>query len=63
LAVEKETPMKRLTPWDLAYAADIAIACGISYVIITQALVLFIDKPADLLGGMWAVIAYCIRLQ
>jgi uncharacterized membrane protein YgaE (UPF0421/DUF939 family) len=49
--------MKKLTPWQLAYAADMAIACGISYAIITRALVRFVDRPDDLLGGMWAVVA------
>lgn len=49
--------MKNLTLWDLAYVIDMAIACGISYVIITQVLVPFVDRPDDLLGGMWAVVA------
>jgi uncharacterized membrane protein YgaE (UPF0421/DUF939 family) len=34
-----------------------AIACGISYAIITQILVRFGDRTDDLLGGMWAVVA------
>jgi hypothetical protein len=37
--------MKKLTPWELAYAADMAIACGISYAIITQILARFVDRP------------------
>src|SRR6478672_12152670 len=37
--------MKRLTPWQVAYA------------IITQVLVQFVDRPDALLGGMWAVVA------
>jgi uncharacterized membrane protein YgaE (UPF0421/DUF939 family) len=52
--------MKKLTPWHAAYAVDMAIACGISYAIITQVLQLlipFVDKSDDLLGGMWAVVA------
>jgi uncharacterized membrane protein YccC len=49
--------MKKLTPWELAYAADMAIACGISYAIITRILVRLVDRPDDLLGGMWAVVA------
>jgi hypothetical protein len=28
--------MKKITPWDLAYAVDMAVACGISYAIITK---------------------------
>jgi uncharacterized membrane protein YgaE (UPF0421/DUF939 family) len=49
--------MKQLTPWHVAYALFMAIACGISYTIITQVLVQFVDRPDVLLGGMWAVVA------
>jgi hypothetical protein len=49
--------MKNLTPWHAAYAVDVAIACGISYAIITQVLVLFVDRSDVLLGGMWVVVA------
>lgn len=49
--------MKQLTPWHVAYAVFMAIGCGISYAIITQALVRFVDRPDYLLGGMWAVVA------
>ncbi len=49
--------LKTMTPWELAYVVDMAIACGISYAIITRALVSFVDRPDDLLGGMWAVVA------
>jgi putative flippase GtrA len=49
--------MKNLTLWDLAYVIDMAIACGISYAIINRALVPFVDRPDELLGGMWAVVA------
>jgi uncharacterized membrane protein YccC len=49
--------MKKVTPWDLAYAADMAIACGISYAITSQILVRLVDGRTDLLGGMWAVVA------
>ena len=49
--------MKKLTPWHAAYAVDMAIACGISYAIITQVLVPFVDRSDVLLGGMWAVVA------
>jgi uncharacterized membrane protein YgaE (UPF0421/DUF939 family) len=49
--------MKTLTPWHAAYAVNMAIACGISYAIIAQVLVPFVDRSDDLLGGMWAVVA------
>ena len=34
-----------------------AIACTITYAIITRVLATFVDKSDDLLGGMWAVVA------
>jgi uncharacterized membrane protein YccC len=34
-----------------------AIACALSYAIITQLLVRFVDQPTNLLGGMWAAVA------
>jgi uncharacterized membrane protein YccC len=47
----------RLSAWDVAYAADMAIACLISYWIVTSVLHRFVDLPDDLLGGMWAAVA------
>jgi uncharacterized membrane protein YoaK (UPF0700 family) len=49
--------MKKLTPWEVTYALDMSIACGISYAIITQVLFRFVDRPDELLGGMWRVVA------
>ena len=43
----------KLSPWDIAYAADMAIACLITYWAITLLLSPFVDDPTDLLGGMW----------
>jgi uncharacterized membrane protein YccC len=48
---------KKLTTWGVFYAVDMGIACALSYVIITQLLVRFVDEPTKLLGGMWAVVA------
>src|SRR5258705_13627158 len=49
--------MKQLTPWHVAYAVFMAIACGISYTIITHVLIQFVARSDVLLGGMWAVVA------
>jgi uncharacterized membrane protein YccC len=46
-----------LSTEDLVYAVEMAVACAISYWIITSGLARFVDKPSDFLGGMWAVIA------
>ena len=49
--------MKRLTPWDLAYATDMTIACWLSYTAAAWVLASFVNRSDDLLGGMWAVAA------
>ena len=49
--------MKKLTAWDVAYAVAMTIACAISYAVITELLVRFVNEPTELLGGMWAVVA------
>ena len=48
---------EKLSPWDVVYAVDMAIACLISYWIMTHSLSSFVDKPSDFLGGMWAAVA------
>jgi uncharacterized membrane protein YccC len=47
----------RLSSWDVGYALSMAIACLISYWIMTQVLSRIVDRPSDFLGGMWAVAA------
>src|SRR5262249_42176837 len=47
----------KLSTWDFFYALDMALACLISYTIITYVLSPFVDKPDALLGGMWATFA------
>jgi uncharacterized membrane protein YgaE (UPF0421/DUF939 family) len=46
-----------LSSWDVVYALNMAIACLITYWIITHILSRFVDGPSDFLGGMWAVVA------
>jgi uncharacterized membrane protein YccC len=52
-----EVKEAKLTAWDVIYALNMAIACLASYWIITLILSRSVDKPSDLLGGMWAVAA------
>src|SRR5246127_4532948 len=52
-----EVKNPRLSWWDAAYALNIAIACLITYWIMTHTLARFGDMPSDFLGGMWAVAA------
>src|SRR6201981_2486257 len=48
---------RKLSSWDVAYALNMAIACLITYWIMTHTLSRFVDMPSDFLGGMWAVAA------
>ena len=48
---------EKLSTWDFFYALDMAIACLISYAIITHVLSPFVGTPDALLGGMWATVA------
>jgi len=43
--------------WDFFYALDMALACLISYSVITHVLSPFVAEPDALLGGMWATVA------
>lgn len=47
----------RLLAWDIIYAFDMAVACAISYYLITYSLRPLTDRDSDFLGGMWAVAA------
>ena len=47
----------KLSSWDVAYALNMAIACFITYWIMTHILSRFVNGPSDFLGGMWAVVA------
>src|SRR6202166_2534020 len=47
----------KLSAWDVAYALNMAIACLITYWIMTHTLSRFVDESSDFLGGMWAVVA------
>ena len=48
---------EKLSTWDFFYALDMALACFISYTIVTYVLSPFVDKPDAVLGGMWATVA------
>jgi len=52
-----EVKNPKLSSWDVAYALNMAIACLITYWIMTHTLSRFVDESSDFLGGMWAVVA------
>jgi uncharacterized membrane protein YgaE (UPF0421/DUF939 family) len=52
-----EVKNPKLSSWDVACAMNMAIACLITYWIMTHTLSRFVDESSDFLGGMWAVVA------
>jgi uncharacterized membrane protein YgaE (UPF0421/DUF939 family) len=56
-AIMPEVKSLKLSSWDVVYALNMAIACFITYWIMTHSLSRFVDGPSDFLGGMWAVAA------
>jgi uncharacterized membrane protein YccC len=48
---------EKLSLWDIVHAVDLAIACLISYWIMTSLLSQLVNTHSDFLGGMWAVVA------
>jgi uncharacterized membrane protein YccC len=52
-----EVKNPKLSSWDVVHALNMAIACLISYWIVTHILSRFVDESSDFLGGMWAVVA------
>ena len=56
-AIMPQVKNLRLSSWDVVYALNMAIACLITYWIMTHTLSRFVDVPSDFLGGMWAVAA------
>ncbi|SDR59149.1 Fusaric acid resistance protein-like [Rhizobiales bacterium GAS191] len=48
---------EKFSAWDVAHALNMAVACLIAYWVMTHILSRLVDKPSDLLGGMWAVAA------
>jgi uncharacterized membrane protein YgaE (UPF0421/DUF939 family) len=48
---------EKLSSWDIVYAVDMAMACLVTYLLMTYVLSRLVDRPSDFLGGMWAVVA------
>ena len=56
-AVQAIRARETSSAWDFFYALDMALACLISYSVMTYVLTPFVDRPDALLGGMWATVA------
>jgi uncharacterized membrane protein YgaE (UPF0421/DUF939 family) len=48
---------RRLSAWDVAYAIDMAAAAVITYCLMTFIIPLLVNRPADSVGVLWAVIS------
>ena len=46
-----------ISPLDLVYALEMAVAALLSYWAMTAGLTRLVDTPTDLLGGMWAAVS------
>ena len=55
--------MKKLTAWDVCYAANMAIACALSYGVITAILAPLVREGDTMKGGMWAVVGTVFVFQ
>jgi uncharacterized membrane protein YccC len=49
--------LKRPSAWDIVYSLAIALACIISYTVMTEILNAAVEGHADLVGGMWAAVS------
>jgi uncharacterized membrane protein YccC len=48
---------KKLSAWDIVHSIVMALACLISYTLMTKLLNVAIEGHDDLLGGMWAAVS------
>jgi uncharacterized membrane protein YccC len=55
--VQEREAQVELTSWEFLFPLDMALACFISYAVMTHALAPFVSAPDALLGGMWATVA------
>src|ERR1700689_1376153 len=49
--------LRRLSAWSLIYSITMALACLVSFWIMTHLLNPIVAKDDDILGGMWAAVA------
>ena len=49
--------LKKPSAWDIVHSLAMALACVISYTVMTKLLNVAIEGHDDLLGGMWAAVA------
>jgi diacylglycerol kinase len=49
--------VEKPSAWDIVHAIAMAIACLVSYTVMTELLNVAVEGHSDLVGGMWAAIA------
>jgi len=49
--------LKKPSAWDIVYSIAMALACLISYAVMTELLNVAVEGRADLVGGMWAAVS------
>jgi uncharacterized membrane protein YccC len=49
--------LKRPSAWEFVYSIAMALACLISYAVMTELLNVAVEGHADLVGGMWAAVS------
>src|ERR1700729_3754177 len=48
---------KKPSAWDIVYSIAMAIACLVSYSLMTEILNAAVEGRADVIGGMWAAVS------
>jgi uncharacterized membrane protein YccC len=49
--------LKKPSAWEIVYSIAMALACIISYAVMTEILNVAVEGHADLVGGMWAAVS------
>jgi putative flippase GtrA len=49
--------LKKPSAWEIVYSIAMALACLISYAVMTELLNVAVEGHADLVGGMWAAVS------
>jgi uncharacterized membrane protein YccC len=49
--------LKKLTAWDIAYSVTMALACLLSYAVMTGLLNVAVEGHADMISGIWAAVS------
>jgi uncharacterized membrane protein YccC len=49
--------LKKPSAWDIVYSIAMALACLVSYAVMTELLNAAVEGHADLVGGMWAAVS------